>query len=139
MRRIHAIELEDQPWMPRLIRDFATDYLRHVIEMSDAYAPVLPLITEALHASGEHRVVDLCSGGGGPWPGLLPRVRAKLSTLQVVLTDRYPNAAAAERVKAIEGLSYHDEPVDALRVPAQLTGFRTMFTALHHFRPDEVR
>jgi hypothetical protein len=31
------------------------------------------------------------------------------------------------------------EPVDATRVPPQLVGVRTMFSAFHHFRPDAAR
>jgi hypothetical protein len=31
-----------------------------------------------------------------------------------------------------------EEPVDATGVPPDLKGFRTMFTTLHHFRPEMV-
>jgi len=34
---------------------------------------------------------------------------------------------------------FHPDPVDARAVPAALDGFRTVFTAFHHFRPAEAR
>ena len=36
-------------------------------------------------------------------------------------------------------LTYHPEPVDAVKVPAEMTGLRTMFQAFHHLRPDQAR
>lgn len=141
MRRIHAVELEDQRWLPGIIRDYATDFLAFMIALGDSYAPAIGVIRKALAGSGTRSVVDLGSGGGGPWPGLFERVRGDDGPLEVLLTDRYPNLAAAERLRrrGPEGLSYHPEPVDAMAVPPDLDGFRTMFTALHHFRPEDVR
>jgi hypothetical protein len=59
----------------------------------------------------------------------------------VQLTDRYPNAAAFARIErdthgAVVG---YPRSVDATAVRPELSGFRTMFAALHHFRPAEVR
>ena len=34
---------------------------------------------------------------------------------------------------------FSDEPVSATDVPPHLAGFRTVFTAFHHFRPAEAR
>src|SRR5262249_47368129 len=36
-------------------------------------------------------------------------------------------------------ITYHSQPVDATHVSEQLTGFRTMFQAFHHLRPDQAR
>jgi hypothetical protein len=36
-------------------------------------------------------------------------------------------------------IRYHAQPVDAAHVDPGLPGFRTMFTAFHHFRPEEAR
>ena len=37
-----------------------------------------------------------------------------------------------------QAITYHSEPVDATRVPGDLHGFRTIFTAFHHFRPEQA-
>jgi len=36
-------------------------------------------------------------------------------------------------------ISFIETPVDATRVPIGIEGFRTMFTAIHHFRPTQVK
>ncbi len=87
MRRIHAIELHEQTWCPAAIRDAATDYLQYVTTIGNPYAPIVERLRGALVAAGTREVLDLCSGGGGPWFGLQlalseeldPPVRVKLS------------------------------------------------------------
>jgi hypothetical protein len=143
MRRLHLLEIEDQPWCPAPVRDAATDYLRSLAAGLRPYQPLVPRLAAALERTGSSRIIDLCAGGGGPWPELLPAVRAALDgrPLDVRLTDRYPNREAWERIEAeshgaIRGVP---EPVDALRVPRDLTGFRTLFNGFHHFEPDAAR
>src|SRR5262245_19620316 len=62
------------------------------------------------------------------------------STNRVRLTDKYPNTAALARIaEEVPGVRFEAGSVSALDVPARLTGFRTMFTAFHHFRPADAR
>ncbi len=139
MRRLHLFEIEDQRWCPRVLRDALTEYLRFVMDRFTPYAPAAPLLARALERTGASRVVDLCSGGGGPWVDLLRRLRALgHTTLRVQVTDYYPNRAAFTRLWELSGGAIEGaiEPVDATNVPAHLDGFLTMFTALHHFRPE---
>lgn len=72
--RLHLFEIEDQPWCPRILRDYTTDFLQFALHVGDNYAPAAPLIEAELQAYGERRIVDLCSGGGGPWTRLLPEM-----------------------------------------------------------------
>jgi len=51
------------------------------------------------------------------------------------LTDLYPNPKSAPHAR----ISWVADPVDATRVPPNLAGVRTMFSAFHHFRPDAAR
>ena len=76
MKRLHLIEIEDQPWCPRLIRDYATDYLQFAIVAWKAYASVMPLLADALKRTCSRQILDLCSGGAGPWVDMLPALRA---------------------------------------------------------------
>ena len=138
MGRLHLFELEDQPWYPTVVRDAATDFLRFALDSGDMYAPAAPLLRDLLDRTGARQIVDLCSGGGGPWMRLLPALGPDV---RVWLTDLYPNRAGMQRVQEESGgrITFRPEPVDATAVPAHLTGVRTLFTALHHFRPDEAR
>jgi hypothetical protein len=61
--------------------------------------------------------------------------------LPVCLTDHDPNLEGFERARRLSGgaITSHPKPVDATQVPAELTGFRTMFFAFHHLRPEQAR
>ena len=140
MKRRHLVELEDLSWWPRVFRDAATDYLVTAIRHAKVYDGHAPRLAAAVKRAGADRIIDLCSGGGGPWPTLLPALRAGGLDVPVHLTDKYPNAAALRRLAATTpGIAFEPEPVSATEVPARLAGFRTVFTAFHHFRPADAR
>jgi len=129
MRRVHLLEIHDQPWCPPSLRDALTDFLQFALHLGRSYSAVTPLLRDAVARAGARRVVDLCSGAGGPWRALRRDI-----PVPVLLTDKYPNRAAGRGP-----VPFHPAPVDALAVPAELDGFRTLFTSFHHFRPDEAR
>jgi hypothetical protein len=142
MNRLQLIELEDQPWVPRTLRNGATDVLDVLTARAGIYRPLAPTIAAFMTAAGQRRWFDLCSGGGG---GALT-MRAELLVLghgpeQITLSDRYPNEAAQQRVAASAdtAVRYLPEPVDALDVPPHAPAVRTMFSALHHFPPETIR
>src|SRR5947209_7626847 len=140
MKRRQLVELEDLPWWPRVFRDAATDYLATAIRIMRTYDALAPRLADALKRSGATRITDLCSGGGGPWEGLLPALRAEGADVSLCLSDKYPNVAAWARVaEKVPGVRCEEQSVGATEVPRRLDGFRTMFTAFHHFRPSEAR
>lgn len=138
--RLHLFELEDQPWFPSILRDLATDYLHFIETKSALHRPVVPILGALLRETRQERVVDLCSGGGGPIPSLLEELTDRGISARFTLTDWYPNTSAFERVAAAapSSISFVPEPIDARAVPAALTGVRTMFNAFHHFAPDDA-
>lgn len=141
MRRVHLFELEDQSWFPSTIRDLATDYL-HFIETALRLDGVLvPLVERALREGGTARIVDLCSGGSGPMPGLVRALNAKGTPVTATLTDLYPNIPAFEQIAAASDsrVTFAAESVDARAVPPALTGLRTIFNGFHHLAPDDAR
>jgi hypothetical protein len=140
MRRHHLFELGDQTWCPKAFRDAITDLLELCFRTWNYYAPVVPLLAAAVEKTQDREIVDLCSGGGGPWPSLLPELGA-IAPVRIVLTDKYPNAVGTRRVQeASDGRIRSDHrSVDAMAVPPDLRGFRTMFTSFHHFPPGAAR
>ena len=119
--RLHLVEIHDLASCPPSLRDALTDFLAFTENITGAYDPVGPLLRRALERTQARRIVDLCSGAGGPWRRLGARVG-----VPVILTDLYPYGESVIRV-------------DARAVPVELDGFRTIFTAFHHFRPAEAR
>jgi hypothetical protein len=142
MKRLHLFEIHDQEWCPRAIRDAETAYLQFIIAKAKGYAPVVPILDAALKRSGTRQVLDLCSGAGGPWFWLQPVLAERGLDVSVCLTDKYPNrealGASSDATLVHQSIRYHPEPVDVTKVPDELAGFRTIFSAFHHFRPEQA-
>lgn len=140
MGRLHLFEWEDQTWFPEAFRNFITDHLS--FHVSRIYVDVIPLIVKVLKSTGDRRIVDLCSGGGGPLLALEPALSQSMGEqVAITLSDFYPNIDAFEAAKASSAgaIDYIRESVDATNCPESLAGMRTMFTALHHFKPEKAR
>ncbi|SET18667.1 hypothetical protein [Stigmatella erecta] len=136
--RLHLFELIDQAWCPPAVRDHATNYLATVSQKMGLFDAVAPLLQRGLTAGATDALLDLGSGGGGPLPRL-KELLAREHGLQarVLQSDLFPNAWAQARAQAA-GVEYLSGPVDATCVPPELRGMRTLFNALHHFRPDQA-
>jgi hypothetical protein len=140
MKRRQLIELEDLNWWPATFRNGVTEYLVTTQRASRTYLKFVPRLAEALRRSSTHRIIDLCSGAGGPWPDLLPALRAQGLELSICLTDKYPNVTALKGVtRQLLGVTFEPAGINATDVPSRLVGFRTLFTAFHHFKPEEAQ
>ncbi|MBC7446667.1 MAG: class I SAM-dependent methyltransferase [Hymenobacteraceae bacterium] len=112
------------------------DALTWAIEHARVYEAIVPRLADALARSGAAELVDLGSGGGGGIRAVQRGLREALGQpVPVTLTDLYPNQPAFERLAAESGgvIRFRAGAVDATAVPADLPGFRTIFSAFHHF------
>ena len=148
MRRRQLIEIEDQSWCPAAVRDGLTDYLQFISDRTEPYAAAARLLADALRVPTDDRanqvpapVVDLGSGAGGPWRRLVRRLRDAGVPVRVRLTDLHPNVDAFDQLARETDGAVSGEPraVPADAVPDDLPGFRTIFTAFHHFSPPAAR
>lgn len=142
LKRLPLGEIHDQPWCPRVVRDAVTDFLQYAAIHWGQYTPLLPTLCYFLQRVDAPRVVDLCSGGSGPWQRLYGTIsRSFGESFRIVLTDRYPNLAAFRLARDRSGgvLDFREEPLDACAIPETLTGFRTLFGSFHHFNPVAAR
>ena|SRR5271154_2983661 len=141
MRRIQFIEIHDQPWFPTSLRDDVIDAFQFGLTLLRTYASIGPLLHGALDSARSRSVVDMCSGGGGPWLYLSQKLAGGARAVRVCLTDKYPNLRAFENLSAASEnrITFSPDPVDAMKVPDELRGFRTMFTSFHHFSPEQAR
>lgn len=140
MGRIHLFELEDQKWFPGFLRSYGTDYLRFLSVKMKIYRPVIPLLEKVLLACDSRVIVDLGSGSGGPLVWLNEKLKEKLPSLRIILTDYYPNTEVFSAItEKVDNFTYHSESVDARNVPEQLPGLRTLFLTFHHFKPGDAR
>jgi hypothetical protein len=145
MRRFHLFEWEDQAWLPVVFRDFITDHLRYTSN-EPMRRPINVEIGRRLKALVDEentpRIVDLCAGAGGPLVTISRILVDELRCpVEILLTDLYPNVRAFRRLEGESNgtIKARYEPTSAFDVPSDLVGIRTLFTALHHFRPAQVR
>lgn len=137
--RLQAFEFSDLPWWPGFLRRLLTDFLQTYTRLVKPFDRKTDLIVRATEVSGSNRIVDLCSGAGGPWLDLGNQLaRESGKTYDVLLTDKFPNRSAAQRFERVLGIHYHAEPIDARAVPARLAGTRTLFDGFHHFPPEQA-
>ncbi|GAA4375856.1 class I SAM-dependent methyltransferase [Hymenobacter koreensis] len=136
--RLHLFEFEDQPWFPAVIRAGMMDYLRFMITRLHTYRPIAPLLAEGLRRTDQTNVLELCAGaGGGAEDVLLTLQKLGLAEACITLTDLYPQPEAWAHIRRQTGgaIGFAPASVNALQVPAELPGFRAVFSAFHHFRP----
>jgi hypothetical protein len=140
LRRVQFFELHEQQWFPSWLRHEITDALQFGLNLLKAYAPIAPLLQGVLDSTRCRSIVDMCSGSGGPWLDLSRKLQPGALVFHILLTDKYPNLRAVQNVRAASEnhIAFYPDSVDALKVPGELRGFRTMFTSFHHFRPEEA-
>ena len=139
---MQLIEIHDQTWFPRSLRDATTDALQFILNLGNLYKPIVPRLRSGFEDARTHRVVDICSGGGGPWLRLYRIFEEEENfPVEICLTDKYPNIRAFEhaRTTSQNKITFHANPIDARQIPTDLRGFRTLFTSFHHFPPKEAR
>lgn len=140
MKRIHWFEIMDFDWFPSFLRDIITDTIK-VSDKSTMFDRIVPVILTAMEKSGTHNVVDLCSGGGGPWFRLFGLIEEQVPDFSLTFTDLFPNKKTVDKLPKDfrDKIDYIMEPVDATDVPGSLEGVRTFFGSFHHMRPEQAQ
>ena len=141
MKRIHLFEFSDLSWYPQTLRQLQTDYLQFVATRGSGQKNLIPLLIRAMQHAETTEIVDLCSGGSGPWVRLQEQFKQAGCSVRIRLTDKYPNPEAVQKWAddRRQGIEYLTEPVDAMKVPPALHGMRTLFEGFHHFKPEQAR
>lgn len=141
MKRIHLFEFMDLSWYPQTFRRIQTDYLQFAATLGSGHKHLIPLFKKAMDHAQTTEIVDLCSGGSGPWVRLQEEFKQVGLSVKINLTDKYPHPAALQKWSETsrQGISYLAEPVDATQVPPHLKGMRTLFEGFHHFKPEQAK
>ncbi len=143
MKRLHLLEIQEQEWCPSVIRDGVTDFLQHIVQFYHLYRPISQKLVNAFSKSHHDQFVDLCSGAGGPWYSLWNDLLEKMDTghpKSITLTDLYPNKKAFHNFQKTnpDHFLFCDTPVNMMKVPLEIKGFRTLFSSFHHLKPKEA-
>ena len=137
--RLHLFEFEDQRWFPATLRRGLTDYLAEITARTRPYAAAVAPLSALLAKSPAPTILDLCSGAGGPWPELLAALLPTHPSLQLELSDAFPNPDAVGRFPHGARVRYRRAPLRATDLPAKEPAVRSLFSGFHHFRPAEAQ
>lgn len=150
MKRLHLFEFHDQLWFPETLRNEITLILELLWTLdlplpfyTPPYLSVLEILDKKLENVKNSKIIDLCSGSGGP----LIKISQKMNSLRqvkVLLTDLYPNHDSIISLSGNTMIAYEKESVDASKVPSRLfkdskNVIRTIFAAFHHLREDVAK
>ncbi|MCB0477216.1 MAG: hypothetical protein KDC84_03580 [Crocinitomicaceae bacterium] len=142
MKRIHLFEFEDLPWFPDFVRVCMTRYLLLVHKLFGSRPVIAELLAKTLKETGKNKIIDLCSGAGGPMIEAYEDLKnGNFKDLEVSLSDLYPNQSAAEEINSNgdANLSYITQPVDATHPQKELDGLRTMVCSFHHMTEQNAK
>lgn len=139
MKHLHLFEFMDLPWYPQAFRRIQTDYLQFVATLGSGHKYLIPLFKKAMQHARTNQIIDLCSGGTGPWIRLKEEFEQEGVFANISLTDKYPDPESIQKWAPRQGITYLRESVDAMNVPPHLKGMRTMFEGFHHFTPEQAK
>ncbi|HEV8071560.1 MAG TPA: hypothetical protein VGP76_27845 [Planctomycetaceae bacterium] len=142
MRRRHLFEFNDLGWFPQSFRDALTAFLGVLERRSKPYHAVHRRIFGAIRSTGRNAVVDLCTGNGVSALALRESAVAEEMGLEWLLTDLFPTNSPATFPGQNNGTEvvYLRRPINACAptLDGYQNAFRTIFTAFHHFRPEDA-
>lgn len=143
MKRIHLFEFEDFPWFPNWLRICMTRYIIAIHKILGSAGELADLIARVLPHASDKRILDLCSGAGGPMLEVISILKEKhqVSDLSLTFSDLYPNQEAADQIDALDKpeVTYLRAPINATQIPKGQSGLRTMVCSMHHMRPEVAK
>lgn len=137
IKRRHAFEFCDLPWIPALFREGFMDCLNNIHRLMEPYRRIAPLIETWSERLGATEILDIGSGGGAQVATLLKYLDAR-NGLRFVLSDLYPQPEAYRALQArygAERLGYLETPVPIAEIPPEHRVL-TIFSAFHHLPPQ---
>lgn len=135
MKRIHLFEFEDFTWFPNWIRLSLTRLMIVMHKMLNSKTELAELLNKVLKNANTTKVIDLCSGSGGPMPEVVAELKENygFNSIELTLTDLYPSIKDATRINAEDNtIHYQTNSVDATNLGSDLNGLRTMICSFHH-------
>lgn len=140
--RLQLFEFNDAPWAPAVLRETLVDALSRTLRWGKMLDGLVSPLARCLDQAGTDKVLDLCSGAGGPADVLCDAMVQRGHDVDFLMSDLYPAVPEWEPLCAANRrLSFVAEPVDATRIPPHFGEgrVRVIINALHHFPPDVAR
>lgn len=141
--RVQLFEFNDAPWAPAALRETLVEALSRTLRWGRMLDGLVSPLARCLDAAGTEKILDLCSGAGGPADVLCEAMVARgHRDVSFLMSDLFPAVTQWEPLCSKNPrLSFVPEPVDATRIPPELADgrVRVIINALHHFPPPIAR
>lgn len=138
--RVQSFELNDQPWVPSVLRDTIVETLSRTLRWGRVLEGLADPFCQFLDRAGTSEVLDVGSGAGGPASILAERLHARGRDVRFLLSDLFPRVDVWRRLQHEQphNITFVAEPVDATAIPASLSDgrARALLNVLHHLPPD---
>ena len=77
MGRIHLFEFEDLPWFPNWLRQSLARLIVVMHRILGTPDEIAKFVEQIAEKTGQRKVVDLCSGSGGPMPVVFDKLNSE--------------------------------------------------------------
>ena len=125
------------------LRETLVEALSRTLRWGHMLDGLVAPLARCLDQAGTDKILDLCSGAGGPADVLCAAMVARgHRDVEFLMSDLFPAVTEWEPLCAKNPrLKFVHEPVDATRIPAHLGDgrVRLIINALHHFPPEIAR
>lgn len=142
MKRIHLFEFEDLKWFPNWIRICLTRLIIVMHKKFTTSEDMAKLLSKLIKQTNTTKIIDLCSGSGGPMLDTISHLKNiyKIENVELLLTDLYPNLEDAKRINELNNhIHYRTTPLDATNIDSDVKGILTMVGSFHHMKPKMAR
>jgi hypothetical protein len=119
-------ELEDYDWFPALFRRFQLDFIGSIVQWTNLYKPLQPVLQQLVNQHRPAAIQDLCSGSGLPPQALVKELEQPPVLL---LSDKFPDVS----FKNTQHITYINESTDVLSNTPNPAYCYTLFNGFHHF------
>ena len=139
--RLQLFEFCDQPWIKGWLREGYMDCLASIHRTIKPYESFLQ---DLLHYSAKYHIrkfYDLGTGGGESIEFFLDHLKNEQpeNTLKIIGTDLFPDQNSLRRAKEkYPHFDYIPESVNALDLSLDKNSSCLMFSAFHHFKPEDA-
>ncbi len=140
MKRYQLFEFHELPLFPSILRNCITDFLSSFILVINPYKVIAEKVERAVEETHAERIIDLCSGGAQSILSIKREFELRGKKIPIVISDKFPNKKAFRYIETYYGKEVKPlyESIDATDIPSNVHGFRTIFTAFHHFNQNEA-
>jgi len=135
-KRIQFFEIQDLAWLPSPIRNGVTDYLQFLLNFFNIYSPAASVLEKLIDKDETLKIIDLCSGSGGP----IVKLARRFPTNRFFLSDLYPNMSKWEFIRNnSSNIDFIPTSLDAKKLLKEENCLYTMFTSFHHFDDNSLK